>query len=324
MSERNEVTPRVTKHRFSKLAAAVGGHFLASTTLFAGFSAMFFTEQSFGLLSVGFNDAALRPDVIGPMVLIYGLAACAWALMFIIYKMFRANMSRPKHVQLKKARGTIIAETLIVLPVFFTLTFGLAQMALNSIAGLLTTLASYEVTRTLAVWAVEEGNARGGSGNVSRQHIEERARLVAAGVIAPATPEASVASPCQRGSALPQMLDGMVAAGLAPDQIGQGSVFSMSEAYGHRRFALRGPSKLVGAYCAISVNWTNVDTDPTSTGRSQFTSTLEYNHPAVMPVVAWAFAKNPGAGPWLTPYVSTISRSYQMTTYLTPNVWLPY
>ncbi len=324
MSERKPMTPAVTKHRFSKIAASVCGHLLATTTFFVLFSSLFVTEQSLGLLKVGVRDEMLRPDIMGPGVLLFGLAGCVWALAFIIYQLAKSHMTQAKHVSLKKARGTVITETLVVFPVFLCLTFGLAQMAMNSIAGILSTLASYEVTRTLAVWAVEEGNNRSPSGTVSREHIRDRARLVAASIIAPVTPElASGLTGCSQGSALPSMLQGLVGAGLAPAAAPALQIKSMAEGYGASRFIVRGPTKLSLAYCAIDVTWTNVNTDTTFVGRSPITASLAYNHPISMPAVGWVFATDPGAGPWATPYVSIIRRQYRMTTYLTPNTYLP-
>jgi hypothetical protein len=119
------------------------------------------------------------------------------------------------------------------------------------------------------------------------------------------------------------MLQGLIGLGISAAPVGQGSVFSMAEAFGHRTFAQRGPAKLAGAFCAIDVDWTAVNSDPTNTNRSPITSTLRYNHPVAMPVVGFVFARNYGAGPWLTPYVSTIERTYRLTTYVTPNDRLP-
>jgi hypothetical protein len=325
MSERKSVTSKVTTHRFSNLVASVVGHLTATALFFVLFSSLFMSEQTLGLLQVGLRDDAMRPDILAPAVLIFGLAGCAWALMFIMYQLGKSRVHQGAHVKLKKARGTVITETLVVLPIFFCLTFGLAQMALNSIAGILSTLASYEVTRTLAVWAVEENNSRSPSGGaITHQQIQQRARLHAAMVIAPVTPEFSLAAPCQLGSVLPQALAGLVGVNVGGIPTGQGSVFSMAEAFGHRTFSERGPAKLTGAYCAIEVDWNGVITDPQNVNRSPITSTLQYHHPVAMPVVGWVFAKNPGAGPWATPYVSTIRRTYRLTTYVTPNVELPY
>lgn len=322
MSERKPVT-RVTKHRFSKIAVSVAGHLLATSTLFVTFGSFFFTEHSLGLLRAGVQETSLRADVLGPAVLVFGLAGCAWALMFIMYRLARGHFKRPKHVALKKAKGTIIAETLIVLPTFFMLTFGLAQMALTSIAGLLTTLASYEVTRGLAVWSVEEGQNRSPGGTVTAAHIRNKMRLQAAAVIAPATPEMSQLRTCPGITMANRMVSGMQDAGLAGTATGQGSVFSMAEAYGHRTFEERGPSKLISAFCATNVMWTSVNSDPTYTGRDTFTSTVQYVHPAAMPVVAFVFASDPNTPPWVTPYTSIIERKYTLTTYLTPNDELP-
>lgn len=323
MSERNGSTRVVGKHRLSKIAASAAGHLMATLVFFTVFLSFFLTEHTLGLVQVGLTDTLLRENVATPLVLLFGLAACAWALTFIIFRLGRLHMAQAKVVKLKKARGTIIAETLIVLPVFFLLTFGLAQMAMNSIAGLLTTLASYEATRSLAVWAVEEGHNRVG-GTATRGLITEKARLAAAKVIAPAVPElASGLAGCQEGQSLPAMRAGMVAAGFVSVPVPEPSVWSMNEAYGQSRFLTRGPTKLTLAYCATQVNWTSVDTDTTSVERSTFTTTVRYNHPAVMPLVGPIFARNPGVGPWATPYVTTMERQYRYTTYLTPNTFLP-
>ena len=320
MSERQQVTDKVTKHRLSRIFFAALAHLMAVTTMFGLFMSMFLTEHTLGLMKVTFRDPQLQSDVAGQALLLFGLASCVWALMFIIYKLIRSRADQPKHVQLKKARGTVITETLIVFPVFLCLTFGLAQMALTSIAGLLGTLASFEVARSLAVWAPEENNPHSG---VSRNQIRTKMRLKAALTIAPATPEFSQATPCFLPGDVTSALAGMGSAGLLPAPVGQGSVYSMAEGFGDRAFALRGPTKVVGAFCNIDVAWTGVLTNGQATGRNWFTTTMTYHHPAAMPVVAWVFASNPGAGTWSTPYVSTMTREYRLRQYLSPNNRLP-
>lgn len=323
MSERNGSTQVVGMNRLSRIAASAAGHFMATLVFFTVFISFFLTEHTLGLVQVGLTDTLLRENVVTPLVLLFGLAACAWALTFIIFRLGRMHVHQVKVVKLQKAKGTIIAETLIVLPVFFLLTFGLAQMAMNSIAGLLTTLASYEATRSLAVWSVEEGHNRV-NGTATRGLITEKARLAAAKVIAPAVPElASGFTGCQEGASLPAMRAGMVAAGFLNVPVPDASVWSMNEAYGTSRFVTRGPTKLSLAYCATEVTWTPVNTATTSVERSTFTATVRYHHPAVMPLVGPIFARNPGAGPWATPYVTTMDRQYRYTTYLTPNTYLP-
>lgn len=317
-------TAKVKPTRWSHVALSAASHALAVATIFTLFVSLFLTEQSLALLKIGLFDELLQADVATPLVLLFGLAACAWSLLFIVYKLVRTHVDRPVHVNLKKARGTVVTETLIVLPVFFLLTFGLAQMALNSIAGLLSTLASYEVTRTLGVWAVEEGNNRAPGGTVTASHIRDRARLAAAMVIAPATPNHESGVHCDRGSALPLMLEGLGGAGLDTTVDANNSISTMAEAFGHATFASRGPAKLTGAYCNINVTWSGVNTDSDYTGRSMLTTNLQYHHPAVMPLVGPIFSSDPGAGTWSTNHVSTFERSYSVRTYLTPNVHLPF
>ena len=320
MSERPDSTPRVSAPRASKIAVSVLGHLTATTVFFAAFAMMFVNEQIMGLVGVGLQDTQLRADVVTPIVLVFGLSACAWALTFIVYSLVRLRLPKSRGLALSRARGTIITETLVVLPIFFLLTFGLAQMAVNSMAGLLSTLASYEVARTLAVWAPES------RANVDANVIREKARLVGAAVVAPIVPEnrAGLAGCDQNATSLRQMREGLQGVGLESGVGGETRTWSMKDAFGTRAFSERGPTKLTLAFCNSWVTWTPVDRDTDNVNIQAFTATFTYHHPAVFPMVGPIFAQNPGAGNWGTNYVSSFTKSYSMTTYLTPNIWAPY
>jgi hypothetical protein len=300
------------------------GHLIATSVFFTLFSSLFLTTEILGLIKIGLRDAALRPDIVTPLVLVFGLSACAWALCFIVFSLGRLHLKTTKTVSLKPARGSIITETLIVLPVFFLLTFGLAQMATNSIAGLLTTLATYEAARTASVWGVEVGINRSGT-MTDYQTANRKVRLAAAAIIAPATPElASGLAGCDIDAPeLKKMRDGMVAAGFSPVPIPEPSVWDMTEAWGKSTFAVRGPTKLTLAYCNTEVSWDPaINLGPQDVNRTEFTTTVRYYHPAVFPLVGPIF-QNSSGGNWATDYVSMMTRSYKMHSYLTPNDELP-
>ena len=310
----------LTPHRVARTLVSAAMHLLAITITFACFVALFATQRVAEVFPLAFAEPQLQPDLIAPLVIILGLAACAWGLVFITYLLAQSRIHVVRTTSMRPSTGTIITETLIVLPVFFLLTFGLAQMGTSSIAGLLTTLGTYEAGRTLSVWGPEIGNDRAPGGATSQSTANEKARLAAAAVIAPATPElASGLQGCNQGNSLPKMRSGMVAAGLSPEAVPPLSIRNMPQAFGVSAFALRGPTKLTLAYCATEVSWTSINSNPGDTERNEFTTTVRYHHPAVFPLVGILFAADPGAGPWITPHVSTITRTYTMWSQLTPN-----
>lgn len=310
----------LSPHRVMRTLVATGLHLMAVLVVFTLFVGLFATEQVATVFPLALAEPQLQTDLLAPLLIIFGLAGCAWAMSYIVFLLARARVTVMKTVTLRPSRGTIMTETLVVLPIFFLLTFGLAQMGTNSIAGLLATLGTFEAGRTLSVWGPEIGNNRAPGGSVSTELAREKARLAAAAVIAPATPElASGLANCNQGESLPQMRDGLVAAGLSPEALPQPSIRNMPQAFGITPFAVRGPTKLTLAYCATEVTWTPITNDPGYTARDEFTTTVRYHHPAVFPLVGRIFAADPGAGPWLTPNVTTMTRQYTMWSQLTPN-----
>ncbi len=321
-------TSRLTGHRVMKIAASAVGHLVVTTVLFAIFCAAFMTEQAFSLMGLVLRDSSLGTEALSSLVIMYGLAACTWALLFITFQLFKANAASAKQrPALQRARGTVVTETLIILPIFFLLTFGLAQMALNSVAGLLTTLGTFHAARTAAVWGPEVRSGSRTRANISEGFANEKVRLAAAGVIAPAVPNLdSGRDGCQQGFSLPRMLKGLgdsSGGGISTRDVGdidtQQDVWSFIDALGYKRFRERGPAQLVLAYCNIEVNWDPINNEPYQTNYSEFDIRVRYHHPAVMPLVGPIFARDPGAGRWQTDYVTTIRREYRMSSYLTPN-----
>ncbi|WP_162687682.1 TadE/TadG family type IV pilus assembly protein [Bradymonas sediminis] len=121
-----------------------------------------------------------------PSILLHiGLSACIWALCVIMYKLW--TRPRPQVIHRLGQRGSVMTETLIVLPVFFLLCFGMAQLAVNNIGGILANVAVYQAARAAWVWQPEVGVTRV-STEVTAEEAKNRVRIAAALVMTPVAP----------------------------------------------------------------------------------------------------------------------------------------
>ena len=111
---------------------------------------------------------------------------------------------------LPKRGGAVLLETLIVVAPFLALTGGLMQLSINSIAGLLANLGTYQAARTVWVWLPE---ARGDRAEppVSEEKVVEMARLAAASALAPVVPSALRSSYATNTNEVVQMRAAMFA-----------------------------------------------------------------------------------------------------------------
>ena len=310
------------KSNGTKWVAKSFAHLTATTVVFIPLLGFHLTKQSAGILVQGLQNTTLNSDIMFELALLYGLSACVWALMYIIASLVQSRRRQARVMKLKRARGTVITETLIVLPVFLLLLSGLMQLSMNSVAGLLTTLATYEVTRSMRVWAVEEDNSRSPGGTPNAFTIRDKAKVVAAGVIAPVTPEGQMPNCNLSGTSAFQFMASLGASDLNLNANANtvDHIWAYSEAWGQSQFADRAPTKFSRAYCASDVTWTNVNTDPYNNGRRNFTVTLSYMHPASFPLVGMIFVTpHSRANPWATPWVAEYRKSHTMITELTPN-----
>ncbi|MFU8807360.1 MAG: hypothetical protein ACNA8W_26360, partial [Bradymonadaceae bacterium] len=108
----------------------------------------------------------------------FGLSACVWALLVISFQLFRER-SRGKKLSIIHARGTVLTETLIILPVLILLIFGLAQLSVNNMTGVLNRVAAYQAARSVWVWGPE---------GIDDAELRDRARIAVALVMAPVAP----------------------------------------------------------------------------------------------------------------------------------------
>lgn len=112
------------------------------------------------------------------------LAALVWAaLCAVIWWVRRLPEQNTRAHSRHWARGSVYVETLIVLPVALLMFFGLAQMAINNMAGVFTNLATFQATRAAWLWQAEESRL-----NLSQDEIDMRVRIQAAAVLTPVAP----------------------------------------------------------------------------------------------------------------------------------------
>ncbi|MFW6058513.1 MAG: hypothetical protein ACOC9W_06625, partial [Persicimonas sp.] len=113
-----------------------------------------------------------------------GLAGCMWALAVLGFEVVTSRRAPVKKL-LDAADGSVMTETLVVLPIFLLLTFGIAQLAVNNMAGLVTNTAVFQSGRTVWLWTSEAEASRRG---VTMDKVRELARVQAAAVLTPVAP----------------------------------------------------------------------------------------------------------------------------------------
>ena len=129
-------------------------------------------------------------SMVAPQLALHlGLSAFLWALGYLIFSGV-ARRERPAR-GLRRARGTVLTETLIVMPVLLLLILGTAQLSVNNIAGMLINYGTSQAARTAWVWQPEidpiggEGEGRMG---VDQDWVEEMATLRIAAAMTPVAP----------------------------------------------------------------------------------------------------------------------------------------
>lgn len=114
--------------------------------------------------------------------LLLGLSLCIWLLCVMSWHYGQGRLKQNRLKSVRVHAGTIMTETLIIMPVFLLLTFGLAQLSINMIGGILVNVAGWSATRAVWVWAPEAEAQRSG---VNDAEVVDRARAAAAMVMTP-------------------------------------------------------------------------------------------------------------------------------------------
>ncbi len=280
------------------------------------------TAWEWGLLFNNANEYLLQ----------VGLSACLWALAVIVFKLVaiahrdaRAEKLKPTRIALK-ARGTVLTESLIVLPVFLLLTLGLIQLTLNNTAAIFTSLAAFQSGRTVHLWAPENsGSSWARNGGVSSDNIQERARVAAASVLAPVAPSQYLDGSCSTSSLFNNKLEAMMSVTLgAAGSLGSASAgtvralamgremstrnnLTVTKAFDSDKFAVRAPIKLLIAYChtAAEVRTTN----------GMHAVTVTFSHKQAMPLVGRIF----GSVIKTSGRYNNVVRTYNIPQQISPN-----
>jgi hypothetical protein len=209
-----------------------------------------------------------------------------------------------------------LTETLIVFPLFLLLTFGLAQLALNNVAGILSRVAQYEAARAAWVWTPE---ARAGRGGVqSGRDVRRRIRLTVALAMAPVasgsfTPrDAGLTRDARRlvramADRFPSARRRMRTRGV--EGINRGGP-SLTRALGTASFGIRALRKLTHAYAATRLEDIRLLEGPKTIG-ARFT----YLHFQAMPLVGPIFGHRVSLGRGtgrVEGYAQPITREYRL------------
>lgn len=286
------------------------GHGLIFGCFVAAIAVATFDPIHYTLLDLGLGEPRLRSGLLRGLAMIMLCALATWGLTAVLLR-HALRRRRVRRVRLRPARGTIVVETLIVLPIYLLFVFGLAQLTINSMAGLLATLGSYEAARTLAVWGPEVTEGRRG---VTNELALDKARVAAASVLAPVVPQ-RLAATCPVSRTLELHAKALTSVGNLGEIDLPGvpqTHDSLAAAFDHHSIATRGIPKLRNAYCSVEVT---VDGDEVVPG-VQFTARTAYRHVNVVPLVGRLFGERlvPGVG-----FVSTYRRAYEGTAQLRPN-----
>ncbi len=244
-----------------------------------------------------------------------GLSACLWALVVIVFQLWRRP--RPKLVRALGRRGSVMAETLIVLPLFLFLTFGMAQLAVNNMGGILANVAVYQAARAAWLWKPEVGVQRV-SHKMTDKEVKDRARIAAAEVMTPVAPGAYLSNPTgsdafkktrfalaagqvPMGGALGGAGSLLATVGSVSPKLATRNNLSLTTALGTSSFLRRSLLKFTHAYEATSVKITQKN--------KRVGVKLTYQLHEVMPVANHVFGKFKKVG-WRLGYFLTIKREY--------------
>lgn len=243
-------------------------------------------------------------------------AAVLWGAIYGVWAMWSGRSDTPRAVT--TSRGTVMTETLIVLPVLLFVLSGMAQTAINSAAGMLMNLAAYEAARAAWIWQPEQarfdGNHFGPDNEVDEDYVEDMARIQAAAVMTPVahsygTEPAGIDSNIteefeqMRGALVAGQLDRPMDAGsYGLDQgnevgelglaffAGEGETgFTWRMALDGARYPVRSVWKFSGAYISTEIEEIAVQ-DPNVVPDGEFpeiATTVIYNHFQAMPMLGW-------------------------------------
>lgn len=272
---------------FLALAASGAFHLIGVLAVFAVVMGLTLSPQvALSVMETSLSDGALRESLLWRMGIQLGLAGCFWTMGYLFYCSVSQTLAARRVPRLiRRAYGTVVTETLIVMPVLLLLIFGLAQLSINNIAGILSHVASFQAARTVWVWEPE---------SVSDAELEERVRVAVAAVMAPVAsgnmPAAYQRDLGARAQAMSSLMTerfkslaggGVGAAGASTRQ-------SIVEGLdGNASHTARATRKFTQAYRSVGpVELTK------GQGGAAIGATMAYQHYQAMPLVGRIFGKN--------------------------------
>lgn len=276
--------------------ALVGVAHLLGVLVLAGLgSLMFFDEALRQLFWLAWREGTLTIDLAKGLGLHVGIASLAWALVCGWVVRWRKHVAKPARVVL--SRGSVMLETLIVLPVALFLIFGLAQLAVINMAGVLANLATFEAARAAWLWDGERDRF-----DMDDQLVGGMARVQAAAVLTPVVPstfagatqdlpvDAEVARQMRGimvGSQLPYVTWNLDAQGRSMADrviaVQQPATDSFLQAFDSQSFIERSVRKFSLAYRSTEVEM--------RTTQERVGVRVVYEHHCVFPVVAGLFGE---------------------------------
>lgn len=139
-------------------------------------------ETLYEALSFGARTPELRADTLEYIAYILGLGTAIWSLLALCWGATRSRKRQQTTRVVRLSRGSVMTETIVVLPVFLLLIFGFTQLTVNLTAGMLANIAGYQASRAVWLWHPE---AQAGRMGVSSGEEVTRAKIAAAAVMAP-------------------------------------------------------------------------------------------------------------------------------------------
>jgi hypothetical protein len=117
------------------------------------------------------------------------LGALVWGLLYGLFVLYHSRR-RDSEARLVRARGSVLLETAIIMPVALLLIMGLCQLIVINLAGALANVAVFEATRAAWIWESERipASAERMGENISKSDVSEFARVQAASVMTPVAP----------------------------------------------------------------------------------------------------------------------------------------
>lgn len=220
-----------------------------------------------------------------------GLSAGIWALLVSCAWGMKRRRIEGKNATIRKSAGTAITETLIILPPFFLLLFGLSQLCINNIAQMLANVAVYQAARSSWIWYPEQ--SRGGGPDQAKK----RAQIAAAVVMTPVANGdmfgiaslGTEASKMREAIAFSQTggisLGGLGNLAVTLGSIGTETETGMDKALDKSPFALRSVRKFSHAVAATQI-------EARADGAK-----LTYSHYQAMPMMGRVFTGTPSWNP---------------------------